>query len=108
MHEEEQKKALIQQIRDAAGKIGVLEKMEYPGVADAKEYCFQVRCGLSEAVGEILEFEPAALIQFLRYALCGIIDPDNPRIAALMDALQNEIEEQIDSASQDHTEDEPE
>lgn len=91
-------KALIQKIRELAGQIGQLEKMELPGAPDAKEYCFQVRCGLSSAVVEILDYEPAAISQFHRYLLSSFVDPDNPRIAALLDALDNEIENQLATA----------
>lgn len=92
--------SLIQTIRELSGKIGMLEKMEWPGAPDSKEYCFQVRSGLATAVNEILDFDFAAQMQFFRYCISRFVDPDNERIAALLDALQNEIEEQMDSAEE--------
>lgn len=106
MTDDQREKALIQKIRELAGEIGQLQKMECPGAPDAKEYCFQVRCGLSSAVSEILDYEPAAISQFHRYLLAGFVNPDNPRIAALLDALDNEIESQIDAEDEQQEGDE--
>lgn len=96
-----EEKTIIRQIRELAGKLGILEKMEWPGAADSSEYDFQVRCGLATTVCEILDHDLAALTQFYRYCLAGIVDPDNPRIAALMEALQNEIEAQSEAEEDD-------
>ncbi|MES2658129.1 MAG: hypothetical protein V4689_05900 [Verrucomicrobiota bacterium] len=95
-HEYSEVESLIEKIRELAGKIGVLEKMELPGAADSKEYCFQVRSGLSTAVTEILDLDLGAQMHFFRYCLARFVDPDNDRIAALLDALENEIESQMD------------
>jgi hypothetical protein len=97
MSENETSMKLIEQIRVLAGELGIHEKADWPGAIDSDEYDYQVRCGLSTATVEILDFSPGAICQYFRYLLAGFVDPDNDRVASLLDALIAEIYQQLDS-----------
>lgn len=101
MNDNERTKAIILQIRDLAGQIGILRN-ELPGSPDAEEYEFQVRIGLAEAAMEILDTDVRGIIHW--FGNCHFdfgCDPTNARIATLTDVLAQEIEAQIDDPEDD-------
>ena len=89
-------------IRNAAGQIGETLDPQDISKSDADSYDYRVLTGLAAASVEILEHSPSKLFYwlgfcFLQFGLEGI----DPRIQALMDALENELIEQLEAAPED-------
>jgi hypothetical protein len=88
---------IITIIRDLAGVLGESNKLS-SRQADAVEYEHQVKCGLATAVMDIITLSPWQLKYFV--GLCairlGLGRPDQ-RIHALLDALERELEAQLEA-----------
>ncbi len=93
---ENKEEELIHQIRALAGQLGELHYREQEGPSDAEHYDFQVMVGLANATVDITNFAPEKLFYWLGYCIIGLGLDVDPRIRALMDALENEVNAQLD------------
>jgi hypothetical protein len=96
MSTEKIEEQLILQIRELAGQLGELHHREQEGPSDAEHYDFQVMVGLANATVDITDFDPDKLFYWLGYCIIGLGLDMDPRICALKDALENEVNEQLD------------
>jgi hypothetical protein len=96
MSTEKIEEQLILQIRELAGQLGELDHCEQEGPSDAEHYDFQVMVGLAKATVDITNFDSAKLFYWLGYCIIGLGLDVDPRIRELMDALENEVNEQLD------------
>jgi hypothetical protein len=96
MSTENKEEELIHQIRTLAGQLGELHHREQEGPSDAEHYDFQVMVGLAKATVDITNFDSAKLFYWLGYCIIGLGLDVDPRIKALMDALENEVNAQLD------------
>jgi hypothetical protein len=94
---------LVLKLRGIAGEIGSIDN-EQPLSSDADSYDLQVLSGLSDAVVTILDDVPSKFFSWIDYCLIsyGLGFP-NPRITALIDALENEVYSQLESLEEDET-----
>ena len=90
----EEKKAAIESIRQIAGQIGAKHTLDK--APDAEEYEFQVFIGMAEAVAEVLDHKEGSFSHWLGFLILATGLPSDPRLDALIDALENEIELQWD------------
>ena len=96
MSTDKNEEQLILQIRKLAGQLGELMDSEPVDPSDAESYDFQVMTGLARATVDITDFDPEKLYKLLGYCIIGLGLEINPRISALMDALRNEVNDQLD------------
>ncbi len=108
MNIEKTEDQLIHQIRLLAGQLGELHHSEQQGPSDAEHYDFQVMVGLANAAVEITDFAPEKLFYWLGYCLIALGLDVDPRVSALMDALENEVNVQIDTLFENEDESAPE
>ncbi len=108
MSTENKEEELILQIRSLAGQLGELDHREQEGPSDAEHYDFQVMVGLANATVDITNFDPDKLFYWLGYCILRLGLDVDPRIRALMDALQNEVNTQLDTMLEDSEESDPE
>lgn len=101
MSNENKEEELINQIRALAGQLGELDHREQEGPSDAEHYDFQVMVGLANATIGITDFNPTKLFYWLGYCILGLGLDVDPRISALMDALENEVNTQLDILIED-------
>ncbi|MEI6819326.1 MAG: hypothetical protein WCL19_06960 [Verrucomicrobiota bacterium] len=99
---------LIHEIRSLAGQLGELHHREQEGPSDAEHYDFQVMVGLANATIDITNFDPEKLFYWLGYCIIGLGLDMDPRISALIDALENEVNAQLDILLEDEDESEDE
>jgi hypothetical protein len=104
MNIEKTEDQLIHEIRLLAGQLGELHHREQEGPSDAEHYDFQVMVGLAKATVEITDFDPEKLFFWLGFCFIGLGLDVDPRISALMDALKNEVSDQLDTLFEDEDE----
>ena len=97
MNTEKTEEQLIYEIRALAGQLGELYHREQEGPSDAEHYDFQVLVGLANATVGITDFDPSKLFYWLGYCIIGFGLDVDPRISALMDALEHEVTNQLEA-----------
>jgi len=93
---------LCSEIRHLAGQIGETLDPDDISKSDADSYDYRVLTGLASASMEILEHNPSKLFYWLGFCFLGLgLDEIDPKIQALMDALEYELIEQLDAMPED-------
>ena len=88
---------LSRKIRELAGQIGEISDPEQFGNSDAEDYDFKVLTGLATATVETIDFNPGKLFHWLGYCFIRFGVDIDPRIQSLMDALENEVMNQLEN-----------
>jgi hypothetical protein len=97
MRDHDKETELILQIRNLAGQIGEINHSEQVGKSDAEDYDFKVLTGLANATVEVIDFDPGKLLHWVGYCLIGLGADIDPRVQSLMDALVNEVMNQLEN-----------
>ena len=84
----EERKEIIRQIEELAGRLGAESTLE--NTSDTEEYEFQVHCGLSEAVADILRGEPFMVSYWLGFCVRSLgYDPTQESFQSIREDLDN-------------------
>ena len=84
----EERKEIIQQIEELAGKLGVEANLENMG--DAEEHEFRIHVGLAEAIAEILRGKPFMVSYWLGFCVAALgYDPSAEDFTSIRDELNN-------------------
>lgn len=95
----EDQSPIARKIRLLAAKLA--EDHTLDDSSDAEEYQHQIECGLADAVVDILDFDLPRLIYWFGHCFIQFgLDPLDARIAALLDALENEVANQLDASEE--------
>ena len=87
----EEKKDIIQQIEELAGKLGAESTLE--NTSDTEEYEFQIHVGLAGAVAEILRDKPYKVSFWLGFCVSSLgYDPNLKSFESIVDDLNDFFE----------------